>query len=159
MDALRYYFKGCNKCGGDLVYDDGDWRCWQCGQHYAPKLDAPTDQPRFELPVKPAQHGLDDSNNNHQEEQANGQDGTTKQRRRGYGARIARNIDSVIRAKKVSDERWWARNSQVIAYLDQGQSIREIAQRMGRGERQIRVIRERLVDLRAANEEEPSNKE
>ncbi len=159
MDALKYYFKGCNKCGGDLVYDDGDWRCWQCGQYYSPKSETPTDRPRFESLAESVQQPLNDSDNNHQANESNGQDGVKKQQRRGYGARIARNIDSVIRAKKVSDERWWARNSQVIAHLDQGQSIREIAQLMGRGERQIRVIRERLIDLRAANEEEPSKRE
>ena len=54
----------------------------------------------------------------------------------------------MIRAKRVSDERWRARNQQVIEYLEQGLSVREIARLAGRGERQIRVVRERLADLR-----------
>ncbi len=36
--------KSCGKCGGDLVQDTGDWRCWQCGRYYYPKplvLDPP----------------------------------------------------------------------------------------------------------------------
>ena len=47
-----------------------------------------------------------------------------------------------------SDSRWWDRNRQVIAYLDQGKSIREIAEVVGVGPRQIRNILERLSDLR-----------
>ena len=57
----------------------------------------------------------------------------------------------MIRAKQVSDERWWARNREIIGYLDQGLSVREVAKRANRGERQIRVVRERLYDLRAAS--------
>ena len=34
MKVLFCYLKGCEKCGGDLVHDDGDWRCWQCGEYY-----------------------------------------------------------------------------------------------------------------------------
>ena len=80
-------------------------------------------------------------------------------RRKGYRARSTRNIDSVIRAKKASDERWLARNQQVIEYLDKGLSIREVSRLVGRGERQIRVARERLADLRAASTEEPQKNE
>lgn len=27
-------FKGCGKCTGDLVLEDADWRCLQCGRYY-----------------------------------------------------------------------------------------------------------------------------
>ena len=30
----RFRFKGCVKCQGDLVLDDGDWLCLQCGAYY-----------------------------------------------------------------------------------------------------------------------------
>ena len=77
-------------------------------------------------------------------------------RRRGYGARAERNINSVIRATEVSDERWRSRNRHIIEYLDQGKSVQEIARLVGVGPRQIRVIRERLTDLRSAAEMDDS---
>jgi hypothetical protein len=59
-------------------------------------------------------------------------------------------------AKDRSDERWWVRNANVIRYLDEGLPVREIALLVSRGERQIRVIRERLNDLRAGTEADRS---
>jgi hypothetical protein len=44
------------------------------------------------------------------------------------------------------------RNDQIIRYLDEGKPVREISILVGRSERQIRVVREELNDLRAANE-------
>ena len=29
-----FRFKACTKCGGDLVFDEGDWLCLQCGRYY-----------------------------------------------------------------------------------------------------------------------------
>ena len=58
-------------------------------------------------------------------------------------------INELITATDRSDNRWWDRNQQVISYLDQGKTIREIAAIVGTGFRQIRIIRERLYDLRA----------
>ena len=26
--------KGCAKCGGDLILNDVDWQCLQCGKYY-----------------------------------------------------------------------------------------------------------------------------
>ena len=31
---LRFRFKACIKCRGDLALDDGDWICLQCGTYY-----------------------------------------------------------------------------------------------------------------------------
>ena len=61
----------------------------------------------------------------------------------------SRRINSLIAATDRSDNRWWDRNQQVISYLDRGETIREIAAIVGTGSRQIRIIRERLYDLRA----------
>ena len=34
-DAVNWFrLKCCVKCGGDLVLDDGDWLCLQCGTYY-----------------------------------------------------------------------------------------------------------------------------
>ena len=30
----RFRFKACAKCRGDLVLDEGDWLCLQCGTYY-----------------------------------------------------------------------------------------------------------------------------
>lgn len=35
--AMMYRFKACQRCGGDLMLDDGAWLCCQCGRHYYPK--------------------------------------------------------------------------------------------------------------------------
>ena len=29
-----FRFAACLKCRGDLVYDEGDWLCLQCGVYY-----------------------------------------------------------------------------------------------------------------------------
>ena len=73
-----------------------------------------------------------------------------RRRRSNYGSRAARNINSYIHAKSRGEDRWWDRNKQVVEYLDQGLSVQEIAGLTERGPRQIRTIRERLADLRAA---------
>ena len=82
-----------------------------------------------------------------------------KGQRKPYGARSSRNINSVIRAKQTSDERWWARNREIVGYLDQGKSVREISRLVGLGERQVRVARERLADLRSNEEVQTRKKE
>ena len=30
----QFRLKACPKCRGDLVFDEGDWRCLQCGTYY-----------------------------------------------------------------------------------------------------------------------------
>ena len=87
------------------------------------------------------------------------EDAPKKRRRKAYGARSTRNINAVIRAKEVSDERWWARNRDIITHLDKGLSVREIAKLAGVGERQVRVVREKLTDLRSAEEKSEADGE
>lgn len=50
---MLYKFKGCRKCGGDLLQDSDEWRCFQCGHAYYPRrsiaelrVEAATDQDR-----------------------------------------------------------------------------------------------------------------
>ena len=48
-----FRFKKCLKCRGDLVLDDGDWLCLQCGTYYYTGLyqvDPPGDQIIRETP-------------------------------------------------------------------------------------------------------------
>ena len=125
--------KACRKCTGDLVLDGDEWRCWQCGRYYYPNppvLDVPTYSQEAERP--PSAIGLIAAV-------------------RGRGRRRApRDINSVIAAKDRSESRWRNRNQDVIRYLNEGRTVREISAIIGRGQRQIRVIRERLSDLRAS---------
>ena len=36
-----FRLKACVKCQGDLVWDDGDWLCLQCGRYYYTRLYQP----------------------------------------------------------------------------------------------------------------------
>ena len=151
MGSIFCFLKGCTKCNGDLVFDDGDWRCWQCGQYYYANGVASPEELKDEVAQDHDGESAPGSSSDGSSEEIGHQEPRKRGRRRGYGARYARNIDAVIRAKQVSDERWWARNREIIGYLDQGLSVREVAKRSNRGDRQIRVVRERLYDLRAAS--------
>ena len=126
--------KACRKCGGDLVLDGDEWRCWQCGQYYYPM------QALLEMPEEPPNPELLPA------------DGEVNERLplRRRVRRSPRNINSRIMAKDRSDRRWCLRNREVIRHLDQGLSVREISQLVARGERQIRIVRERLNELRAS---------
>ncbi len=59
-----------------------------------------------------------------------------------------RSINSVISSASRSEFRWWYKNRDIIAFLDEGRTVREIASLINRGQCQIRVIRERLNELR-----------
>ncbi len=124
--------KACRKCCGDLVLDGDEWRCWQCGRYYYPKTslgNLPQDGSRADRPLATA-----------------GRAAVPQRQNR----RASRDINSVIAAKARSDDRWWDKNREIIRYLDQGQTVQEISVLIGRGQRQIRVVRERLNDLRAS---------
>ena len=113
---------------------DGDeWRCWQCGQYYYPR------PARVELPPRPSER-----------ERSTGQFApTASSGRRQPRRRSPRHVNSLIMAKVRSDDRWWQKNREVVSYLDEGRTVKEISVLVGRGERQIRIIRERLNELRA----------
>ncbi len=132
--------KGCPKCRGDLVLDGDEWRCWQCGQYYYPKPAL------LDLPEEPVQSSPVSA----------GETGEVVGRPRLRAKRAPRNINSLIMAKDRSDRRWWRRNKELVKYLDEGRTIREISLMLARGERQIRVVRERLHDLRVGKQGEPA---
>ena len=119
------------------MLDGDEWRCWQCGQYYYPiaaVLDLP-EEPKESDSLSTCEAG---------------------DRPRQRAKRAPRNINSLIMAKDRSDRRWWRRNKELIQHLDEGRTIREISVLLARGERQIRVVRERLHDLRAGKQGEPS---
>ncbi len=128
--------KNCRKCSGDLILDGDEWRCWQCGQYYYPMSESPD---MLEEPPNPEMVAAG----------GEGVLGETRTRVR----RSPRNLNSRIIPRDRSDNRWWDRNRDVVKYLDQGLSVREISGLVSHGERQVRIIRERLHDLRTNNPE------
>ena len=128
--------KACRKCYGDLVLDGDEWRCWQCGLYYYPKPPVTESPPAIDH-INGAVLTL----------------GRTTNGRLHRRSRAARDINAVIAAKDRSEDRWWNRNKDVIRYLDEGRTVRDISLLIGRGQRQIRVIRERLNDIRACGQE------
>ena len=53
-------------------------------------------------------------------------------------------------AKERSEHRWWTKNQDIINRLKQGYSVRDISESVGKGQRQIRGVQERLKDLSLA---------
>ena len=151
MSSVFCFLKGCTKCNGDLVFDEGDWHCWQCGHYYYSGGVPTTDELSNELMNGTELSGLPEAEGYGAMDSDDGQEQPKRGRRRGYGSRYSRSIDAVIRVKQASDQKWWVRNRQIIDYIDQGLSIREISKLAECGERQIRVVRERLYDMRAAS--------
>jgi hypothetical protein len=136
---MQILLKSCQKCNGDLMQDGDEFRCWQCGNYYYPKIDLP-ELASASPAAKPEQIPADDPE---------------KPKRRHRRSRWAvRDINSLIVAKDRSEQRWWSRNAELIKFLDAGNSVREVAVLICKSERQVRVVREQLNDLRAANEAE-----
>ncbi len=116
--------------------DGEEWRCWQCGQYYYPiteSLDQREEPPNPSLAAAIGE--------------------IMPSPRKTRVRRSPRNLNSRIVARDRSDSRWWERNRDVVKYLDQGLSVREISILVSHGERQVRIIRERLHDLRTNNSE------
>ena len=128
---MLYLFKGCGKCCGDLMLDGDEWRCFQCGRVYYPRRS-----PMELIPGAPA---------------ATSEAETELERPKVR--RSARHLNPALTAPRSNEQQWWTNNKAVIHHLDQGKKIREIAEIVGQGPRQIRVVRERLRDLRSADPE------
>mgnify|MGYP001590542646 CR=1 FL=1 len=122
----------CARCGGDFVLDGDTWRCWQCGRYLYPRLDR---QLLFEEPDPEVTETMTEGMPTH------------RHRRPRWAVE---NINVLIEARNRNVERWWIRNKDIVQYLDEGRPIREISPLVGRSERQIRVIKEQLYDLRTA---------
>ena len=125
---VLWSLKGCSKCNGDLVLEEDLWRCFQCGHYYYPNL------------LQPVEHAPEP---NLLSPQGNG-----RRRKAPCGGIAGRNINSLILAKNVSDERWWERNRLIIAYLDEGRSVGEIAVLATQSKRAVRGVAGRLAELR-----------
>ncbi|PKB63963.1 MAG: hypothetical protein BZY80_04760 [SAR202 cluster bacterium Io17-Chloro-G2] len=129
--------KSCSKCQGDLILDGDEWRCWQCGRHYYPRRSAEALrdlllETRRESNAVPSQAERPQSR---------------PPRRRA--TRSLRDVNSRIAARDRSDRRWWLKNMEIVRHLDEGKSVKEISSLVGRGQRQVRIVRERLYDMRS----------
>ena len=127
---MLYLFKGYGKCEGDLLMDTDEWRCFQCRRVYYPAR-TPEEQQLDRTAFQGSSAVCEDSD-------------------RPEVRRSARHLNPVVAASKANEEQWWNKNQQVISHLGQGKKVREIAEIAGKGPRQIRVVRERLRDLRSA---------
>ena len=127
---MLYLFKGYGKCEGALLMDTDEWRCFQCRRVYYPAR-TPEEQQLDRTAFQGSSAVCEDSD-------------------RPEVRRSARHLNPVVAASKANEEQWWNKNQQVIFHLDQGKKVREIAEIAGKGPRQIRVVRERLRDLRSA---------
>ena len=155
---MQCMLKSCTKCEGDLVFDDGDWRCVQCARYYYGESLDMIAPPNLPFPSVETEKLVGDPSAVFQAgfvtvarrtDSAYRAGSPTRKFTDDPRVRANRSINSVIQAKSVGESRWWVRNRQVIEYLDQGLSVREISLLTDRGQRQIRVVRERLTDLRA----------
>lgn len=131
---MLYRLKGCGRCCGDLLQDGDEWRCFQCGHIYYPACAPVPLEPAIGAGAGFASHNDDN-------------------RQRPKIRRSARHLNPDMSVTRFNEEQWWDRNQQVIQHLDQGMKVREIAEIVGKGPRQIRVVRERLRDLRSAKQE------
>ncbi|MDA0734815.1 MAG: hypothetical protein O2909_02790 [Chloroflexi bacterium] len=138
---MQVLLKSCQKCNGDLIQDGDEFRCWQCGNYYYPKIDLPELASLYSI-ADPVQNPLDLPE--------------LPKRRHRRSRWAVRDINSLIVAKDRSEQRWWSRNAELIKFLDAGNSVREIAALISKSERQVRVVREQLNDLRAVTEAEQS---
>lgn len=77
---------------------------------------------------------------------------TNPERERPKARRSARHLMPKNTVSRFNEQMWWNKNRLVIYHLDQGKEVREIAEIVGRGPRQIRLVRERLRDLRSAEQ-------
>ena len=130
--------KSCSKCRGDLILDGDEWRCWQCGQYYYPRrsTEALRDLLQETRPEPVAASS-----------QASFYKSAPPSRR---ASRSLRDVNSRIAARDRSERRWWLKNIEIVRHLDEGKSVKEISSLVGRGQRQVRIVRERLYDMRSA---------
>ena len=128
---ISWRFKGCTRCSGDLVTEEDLWICFQCGRRYYPKASQSVEVPQVINAQMSAAHG-------------------GRRKRRPGGGIAGRNINSLVLAQQMSDERWWANNREIIAYLEEGRPVREIAGLTDRGSRLIREVRQKLADRSVA---------
>ena len=121
--------KDCNKCGGDLFHQDGEWGCLQCGRYYYPKAEPSVAYPQLDAV-------------------AVGGGNDTRRTRRRSGGLAGRNINAMIDSQLARTRRWQDQNKQSIASLDAGRTVAETARALGEDPRRMRSVAERLREMK-----------
>ena len=129
--AMLYKFKSCGKCGGDLMSDGDEWRCFQCGTYYYPQKPVVNlSQVATPLP-QTVEYGSQ-------------RDSTSRHTR-----------TDIISSTKLSEHRWLDRNKAVIDLCKQGRTVQEIFEVVGTTRRQIREVKIHLRGM--ARKREPQS--
>ena len=131
---MLWRLESCDKCQGDLILDGDEWRCWQCGTYYYP------DKPVMDLPLESEIVTLT----------VQATDSKVSTRRARTRKFTTSNVNAGIVSKECNDQRWWARNQEIIDRLEKGETVRNISEMVGKDVRQIRSIREQLKDMAPA---------
>jgi hypothetical protein len=109
----------CLKCDGDLVLEEDEWRCLQCGRYYYPRKPL-----AFESPIRARKRKITVTDSLIEAA------GTTP----------------LVGSARLGDGRWGSRNDEVIAHLAAGRAVQEVARLTGRNPRRIGPVRERLAE-------------
>ncbi len=129
--AMLYKFKSCGKCGGDLMLDGDEWRCFQCGIHYYPQ-DAVENLSQVATPVLQT---VDTGSHS---------DSTSRPIR-----------TDIISSTKRSGHHWLDNNQAVIDLCKQGRTVQEISEVVGTSRRRIREVKIHLRGM--ARKREPQS--
>ena len=111
---MQMKLKDCEHCRGDLFLEGDEWRCLQCGRCYYPKPQLLAQRSSISGWKQGARGGMADQD-----------------------------INSMVKSRTGSDERWLLRNGRVIGYLKEGRSVKEIADLTGSTPRAVREVRQR----------------
>jgi len=122
---MLWRFKSCTRCSGDLVMEEKDWKCIQCGRYYDPIGSDMSNISAQSTPTRSAIH-------------------LPRNRRLACGGIPGRSINSLVQARKNSEDKWQEKNKEIIIYLKRGFSSQRIANLMGCNGRRVRLVRQRL---------------
>jgi hypothetical protein len=111
--------RSCGKCRGDLIQDEDEWRCLQCGRYYYPNPPTRSETGAIQIP---------------------------KWEGWPSGGSAERSVNSEIE----THSRRQAPHPQVIAYLNQGRTVEEIAVLTGQTPGIIRSVQEQMPEPIAA---------
>ena len=126
---MLFKFKSCGKCGGDLRLDEDEWCCFQCGTVYYPQN--PVED--ISQDTRPVLQTVDCGS---------------------HGNSTSRPIRTeIIRPPMHSGHHLLDINQALIDLCNEGRSVQEISEIVGKSRRQIRDVKSHL--RRTARKREP----
>ena len=126
---MLYKFKSCGKCGGDLMADGDEWCCFQCGTYYYPQ--------------NPVENVSQDAAPLPQTFDCGFHENSTSRPIR----------TDIISSTKRSGPHWLVIDQALIDLCNEGRSVQEISEIVGKSRRQIRDVKSHL--RRTARKREP----